>query len=62
MIFHANTLSWELVEEKDGWVSIYEIDPITFTRTSCIQAVNMEHAKSYCVMREPLPFPWQRLC
>lgn len=45
---------------KDGWIAISETD--AFGIYPCIQAKDMEHAESWCVMRERVNVPMQEIC
>ena len=49
---YINGIEYEFVEEKDGWISIYQIHDITRERIPCIQAINMDKALDWCSMRE----------
>lgn len=55
-----NSIHYCFVTLRDGWIAIFEKDLGSYI--PCIQADNMEHAISWCVMREPLNIPTQRLC
>lgn len=50
-----NGIDYKLVTESDGWISIYEYNPHSGSYSPLIQARDMEHAHSYCCMREPVP-------
>lgn len=50
-----NGIDYKFVTEDDGWVSIYEYDKYSNTYFPVIQAADMAHAHSYCVLREPIP-------
>lgn len=55
-----NSIPYLFVTLKDGWIAIFEKDLGQYI--PCIQADNREHAVSWCVMREPLRIPIERLC
>lgn len=56
---YSNGINFELVTESDGWVSIYKIEngrhiPMT-------QACDMNKAKDFCYLCEPINFPMEEL-
>jgi hypothetical protein len=56
----AAGLNFKLVQEKDGWWSVYMKN--TGDRyIPKIQAKDLEHAKSYCDMIEPVVIPMKEL-
>lgn len=55
MRYHANGLTFKLEQEKDGWWSIYKLHEYTGEYIPLRQARDLEHAKSYCDMIEPVP-------
>lgn len=50
-----NGIQYIFTPLPDGWIAIFERDATEFA--PLIQAANMAHARSYCVLREPLPVP-----
>ena len=48
-----NGIQYTFAPLPDGWIAIFERDAGEFV--PLIQAANMAHARSYCVLREPLP-------
>lgn len=61
MRYYANGITWELIEESDGWWSIYEIHPVTQQRIPKLQAKDLAHAKSYCYLTETVNIPMQAI-
>ena len=51
-----NTIEYKLCTMKDGWIAVFEADP-NGEYTPIIQAKDLEHARSYCNMREPVTVP-----
>lgn len=58
MKYYANKIMYNIIEEKDGWFTIYEWD----SKIPIIQADTLQHAKDYCYLREPVTAPMQKLC
>lgn len=50
--FYTNGNSYRLVEEEDGWWSIYLWHEYRMEYIPCLQARDYEHAKSYCAFKE----------
>jgi len=61
MRYYANGLTFKLEQERDGWWSIYRLHEYTGKYIPQLQARDLEHAKSYCDMIEPVPVPLTRL-
>lgn len=59
MNYYANGISYEIIEESDGWFSIYEI--YMGRLFPLIQSSDIEHVKEYCNLREPVPIPMSKL-
>ena len=57
--FYANRINYFFATLPDGWTAIFESDNGDYT--PLIQAADKAHAESYCIMREPLPVPAQRI-
>jgi len=49
--YYANGIDYVFDTEADGWISIYEFRDGLPLRP-LIQAKDIEHAESYCIMRE----------
>ena len=60
--YYANGINWKLVQEEDGWVSIYRYNPDTGKYIPRIQACNFEKAEEYCDKIELVNMPLQKLC
>ena len=60
-IWYSNGLTWLFVTLRDGWIAIFERENPDYYRPA-IQSLDLEHAKSYCAMIEPVTFPLQVLC
>lgn len=54
MRYYANTFTYKIEQESDGWFSIYRYNENTSKYMPIIQAKDFEHAKSYCDMCEPI--------
>lgn len=58
--YYCNRLDWILISMKDEWIAVFEkINPNYFRPAT--QARDMDHAKSYCQMVEPVTVPLQVL-
>ena len=60
--YSANGMNFKLVQEDDGWWSIYLKNAYTGDYMPRLQADTLEHAKYYCDLLEPVTVPMQRLC
>lgn len=60
--YYANGIGWKLVQEDDGWVSIYRYNPYTGGYMPQIQACNFEKAEEYCNSFECVNMPLKKLC
>lgn len=58
--YSANTIDYVLVQKPDGWVGILESEGTGYT--PLIEAYNMDLAKSWCEMREPITVPVSVIC
>lgn len=57
--FYANRINYFFATLPDGWTAIFENNNGDYT--PLIQAADRAHAESYCILREPLPVPAQRI-
>ena len=57
--FYANRINYFFTTLPDGWTAIFENDNGDYI--PLIQAADKAHAESYCILREPLPVPVQRI-
>ena len=61
MRYYANGFTFKLEQEKDGWWSIYRLNEFTGKYMPQLQAKDLEHAKSYCDMQEPIVVPLEKI-
>lgn len=59
--YRANRISYKFVTMNDNWIAIFEYDHMRGEYIPLIQARDMEHAESYCDLREPIPVPVNKL-
>lgn len=57
MLYYANKFTYKLIEENDGWWSIYRFNEYTNKYMPMLQAKDLSHAKSYCDLCEPVVVP-----
>lgn len=50
-----NTIDYLFVEMPDKWIAVFEYENGEYT--PCIQAADLGHAKTWCIMREPINVP-----
>ena len=60
-VYSINGLDYKLIEEDDGWWSIYCYHIHRMEYVPVIQAKTLEKAKEYCDMREPITVPLKEL-
>jgi hypothetical protein len=60
-IYHANGMTFRLIQEKDGWWSIYLRNAYTGQYKKQLQAKDREHAEIYCDLCEPVTVPMMRI-
>ena len=58
---YVNRISYKFVTMKDGWIAIFEYQHWNGQYIPLIQAKDIEHAESYCFMREPVTVPVNRI-
>ena len=61
MRYYVNGFTFKLEQEKDGWWSIYRLNEFTGKYMPQLQAKDLEHAKSYCDMQEPIVVPLEKM-
>lgn len=60
--YYANGFTYKLKQEEDGWWSIYRYNKDTGMYNPVLQARDLEHAKTWCDLCEPVPVAMNRLC
>ena len=55
-----NGIRYTLATMKDGWIAIFE--HFNGRLYPMIQAMDMNKAVSWCIMREPVTVPMERIC
>lgn len=58
--FSRNGIDWVFYTLPDGWIAVFEYDEGEYLPR--IQAADMAHARSWCVMRERLTVPVTQIC
>lgn len=59
--YYVNRISYKFVTMNDNWIAIFEYDHVRGEYIPLIQAKDIEHAESFCFMREPVPVPVERI-
>lgn len=57
--FYANKIDYFFATLPDGWIAVFENNNGDYV--PLVQAADRAHAESYCVLREPLTVPAQRI-
>lgn len=58
--YYSNTVNYIFVAMRDGWTAVFERDGAQYIPV--IQAADIEHAQSYCNLREPIRVPINLIC
>lgn len=61
IMYTSNKLNYKLVQEKDGWWSIYRQNKYSNEYEPIIQAKTLEKAKDYCDLTEPIVVPLKEI-
>lgn len=60
--YSINGLDYKLIQENDGWWSIYRWHIHKHDYVPLLQAKTLEKAKEYCFKCEPVVVPMTKLC
>lgn len=54
---HYNGIDYKFLTTQDGWIVVFEYNADISEYKPLIEAVDIEHARSYCERRERIPVP-----